>query len=157
MSLCVQLYFLINVFWIKTQLQQYDRTFKTHEQNYLYLHGQPNYGNMNEALKCSLAIIVAFSSIIGRAGILEAYFLSVFGTIVYELSRQVFLKVTDHEVGTAKIFLYGGVLGTICSLLIHRSEKPIKDNRNFAPSTYSTITTLLGLMMVWVLFPLLSR
>ena len=75
---------------------------------------------MNEALKCALSIIVAFSCIIGRVGILEVYLLSVFGTIVYELSRQVCLKFIDYELGTAKIFLFGGALGTVCSLLLAR-------------------------------------
>lgn len=95
-ALCTQFYFFMQVFWVKAQLQQKDRTFSTYENNTISFDpSDASFGDMNEALKCSLAIIVAFSSILGRAGILEAYILSIFGTIVYELSRQVLLNVTD--------------------------------------------------------------
>lgn len=35
------------------------------------------------ALKCSIANCVAFSAILGRAGLLEAYLVTFFGTIIY--------------------------------------------------------------------------
>lgn len=39
--------------------------------------------------RCALANVVAFSAIMGRAGPLEALFVVIFGTIGYELNRQI--------------------------------------------------------------------
>lgn len=47
---------------------------------------------MNEAIKCALACIVAFSFIIGRAGLMELYLMTTTGTIIYELARQTCLN-----------------------------------------------------------------
>ena len=78
---------------------------------------------MNEALKCALACIVAFSFVVGRAGILDLYLLTTSGTIVYELARQVCQNNFPYEVGSIKIFLFGGALGLITSFVMTKLGK----------------------------------
>ena len=155
-ALSVQLYFFAQLFWAKAL--QRGRSFKTYEDSPIsYAPFDADFGSMNEAVKCALAVVVAFSSLLGRAGVLEAYLLAMGGTVVYELSRQVLLKVTDCEVGSAKIFLFGGALGTLCSLMLRRTEASTRDHPNNVTSTRASTTALLGLLLTWVLFPLLAR
>jgi len=95
-ALSIQTFFLVNAFWTKAGIY-HNSPFNT--QSYfvgLIPTDINNPGtnssqgaNLNEALKCALACIIAFSFVIGRAGLLDLYVLTTTGTVVYELARQV--------------------------------------------------------------------
>jgi hypothetical protein len=77
------------------------------------------YGNcISNALKCALAIVAAFSSILGRAGPLECYVVTVIGTIGFELNRQLILNLSNDNFGTYFIFTYGGFMGLALGLIL---------------------------------------
>ena len=77
---------------------------------------------MNEALKCALSMIVAFSVLVGRIGPLEIFILSVLGTAAYELTRQVNIGANTLDIGSMKIFEFGGALGLGISILLKARE-----------------------------------
>lgn len=76
-------------------------------------------------MKCAIAIIVAFSCVIGRVGLLEMYIMTILGTIGYELNRQIcywkFQTVVDNfgdPYGTMNVFVFGGFMGLAAALVL---------------------------------------
>lgn len=71
-------------------------------------------------MKCALAVVIAFSSILGRAGQLECLFVSITGVIGFELNRQVLQeRVGSDAFGTFYIFTFGGFMGLILGLFLY--------------------------------------
>ena len=69
------------------------------------------------SFKCAIAIIVAFSCIIGRVGLLEIFILTTIGTIGYEFNRQLcyrkFQTSADNfgdAFGTMNIFTFAALM-----------------------------------------------
>lgn len=163
-ALSVQTFFLINAFWTKARIYFDGRGNAEFNTDIYNVSLTPSSilsegADLNEALKCALSIIVAFSFVVGRAGLLEIYFLTTSGTIVYELARQVCLNNYPYELGSIKIFFYGGVLGLMTSFVIHRlgKEGNIVAHPNYIQNRMSITISLVGTAIVWLLFPLLSR
>lgn len=71
------------------------------------------------ALKCSLANAVTFAAISGRAGPLEAMIISLVGTVIYELNRQLVNRYSFDFGGTMTIFCFGGCFGSTLSLILY--------------------------------------
>lgn len=123
-ALSIQTFFLVNAFWTKAGIYGYSVfSISTYEVALIPSATYANTANLNEALKCALACIVAFSFVIGRAGILDLYLLTTTGTIVYELARQTCQNNFPYEVGSIKIFLFGGALGLITSFVMTKLGK----------------------------------
>lgn len=74
--------------------------------------------NYLEAFKAAIANIVAFSAVIGRAGLLEAWFIVFVGTVGYELNRVLITMWAVDGPGTAHVFIYGAFLGMVSSILL---------------------------------------
>ena len=94
--LCIEIYPLFNTFWTKARIQKNpiesnfdNREFVLLLSNFEVTKGA-NYSNtITSCFRCALAMIVAFSSIIGRAGALECFIVTLFGSFGYELNRQI--------------------------------------------------------------------
>jgi len=72
-----------------------------------------------DAIACSLANVIAFSSLVGRVKILESFFLSLLGTFIYEVNNQLFWRYGISDTGYGmRIFVFGGFMGLISSLLL---------------------------------------
>jgi hypothetical protein len=74
-AFCIELYPLVNDFWVKTAIIPSNSSINFQTTSYqLYLSNvnMPSnqiYGNcITNAIKCALAVAAAFSSILGRAG-----------------------------------------------------------------------------------------
>ena len=77
------------------------------------------FGNtILEAFKAAMANAIAFSAVLGRAGPLEAWFLVFVGTVGYELNRTLITRWAWDGPGTMHVFLYGGVLGLVSSIML---------------------------------------
>lgn len=84
---CVELYPLVNALYTKSIIQQNpivnnfsNSKFSIFLSNYDIATGA-NYSNtITTAFKCALSLVVAFSSILGRAGPLQCLILAVLGT-----------------------------------------------------------------------------
>ena len=100
LAFCLEYYPLINNFWTRTGIQGNNNpqiTFNSGKMYTLFLANRdvtPNgqltrYGNcITNAMKCGLAMVVAFSSILGRVGQLQCLIMCLLGTIGFELNRQ---------------------------------------------------------------------
>ena len=71
------------------------------------------------AFKCALSLSIAFAAIGGRGGPLEALIIVVFGTVTYELNRQILSLFSVNQGGSATIFEFGGFLGATISVILY--------------------------------------
>jgi hypothetical protein len=124
-ALCIELYPLINAFWTKTRIQNNGLVNNFSDHTYFVVLANSHtpadqaYGNcITNAIKCALAIAVAFSSIVGRAGGLECLLVTSIGAIGFELNRQVILNLAVDSFGAYFIFTYGGFMGLALGLIL---------------------------------------
>lgn len=108
-----------------------------------------------DAIACALANVVAFSSVVGRIKLLEAFFLSLIGTFIYEVNSQIFYRFAIYDSGYGmRIFLYGAFVGLISTVLLDRRQTTVNHIRYM--STYeSRGLSLLGLLVQFCTFPCL--
>lgn len=126
-ALTIQVYPLINAFWAKTGLNStniYSDSF-SNQPFYLFLANMDcsTYENntITAAVKCSIAVIVAYGSVIGRVGPLECLIMTVVGTIGYEKNRTIVMGIGQDVFGSFTVFTFGGFLGlTVGSALAIR-------------------------------------
>ena len=79
--------------------------------------------SLTGGFRCALAMLVAFSSVMGRVGYLEALLTCLFGTIGYELNRQIISNYAPDAGGTCSIFVFGGFMGLMMGILMKTKEK----------------------------------
>lgn len=115
---------MLNAFWSKAVIW-YTQTTITQfkDESKLYNFWLTNHNEMPQYLatltggfRCALCNIIAFSSILGRAGPLEALFVVIFGTIGYELNRQIIENYNNDSGGTNAIFVFGGFMSLTVGL-----------------------------------------
>jgi hypothetical protein len=75
-------------------------------------------GCLTQAIKCALANCIAFSAILGRAGPLQAFFISWIGTFGFEINRFLCLRFDLDFGGTYTVFVYGGFMSLIIGILL---------------------------------------
>lgn len=135
--LTVEWYFLINAFWTKANIGGAGTDFKYENRFYnIFLANrdgpestavvggvtvpvfQKYHATLTDAVKCGLANSIAFSAILGRAGLLECWFVALIGTIGYELDRYIIENVGLDYGYTFRLFIYAGFMGLIMGLLL---------------------------------------
>lgn len=118
LAFTVEIYFMFNLLFIQ-ESKIYQNS--THEVNFIHLTnltGEPNLmTSLTGAFRCSLAVLIAFSSIMGRAGYLEALIAVIFGTLGYEVNRLLIFNFSLDAGGGASIFVFGGFMGLTMGLI----------------------------------------
>lgn len=110
------------------------------------------------ALKCSLAMVVAFSALIGRAGILEISIMIPIGTIVYELNSQIMSRYAYDLGSSMRVFLFGGLFGFVCSWAMRNMGNTVHPTFiKYTSSRFNSTLAVLGSIFCFVLFPLLAQ
>jgi hypothetical protein len=133
-ALSMEMYFMMNAFWSKSgiidgsQNHFKDTSYFNFYLTNLNLGSPKSMTSITGGFRCALANMVAFSAIIGRAGPLEALFVAVFGTIGYELNRQILERFSIDSGGTSAIFIFGGFMGLVIGLFRYLAERG--DNNN---------------------------
>lgn len=165
----IQMYPLVNAFWTKVRIVAWPvvEDFTSKDYDYFLANadiGSANlYGNsMTNAMRAALAVVVAFSSILGRAGALECLIVSVFGIVGYELNRQILINIGIDGFGTYSIFTYGGFMGLALGVLLKfkedRAEESSTEKHAFNNASLFTASyALFGSLIIFALFPTLSR
>lgn len=131
-ALSLEFYPLANAFWIKVGIQDNpnftdfsSKSFTLLLSNFEIKAGS-NYSNtITTCFRCALAVLVAFSSILGRAGSLECLIVSLFGIVGFELNRQVISNLGTDSFGTFSIFTFGGFMGLALGFILR-----IRENAN---------------------------
>lgn len=109
-------------------------------------------------LKCSLANMIAFAAISGRAGPLEAAFMSVIGTFLYEINRQLVSRYSLDFGGSMTIFCFGGFYGSIVSLILYfcTQRESFEEHYLRKAGNFSFLLASVGSLFCWVFFPFLN-
>ena len=96
-----------------------------------------------------------YSAVIGRIGLGEVFFLTWIGTFIYEVNSQLLIRynITDNGY-PSRAFAFGGALGITSSLLLGKKDLTEK-NPNFRSSYRVMGMSLLGIILVWCVFPVL--
>ena len=164
----IQHYFLFRAFWYKSgawdpqSSKSFDDQSRFSQISYVNAgtDQQLSYNlpvsSMVDAIACSISMLVAFSSFVGRVGILAVYFLTLFGTFFYEVNSQLIWRffITDTGYGM-RVFLFGSFLGFIISCLLGNKETTKKHRKYF--SIYSTQSFgLVGLCFIFCAMPFLG-
>lgn len=114
---------------------------------------------MTEAVKCSIAMVVAFSSIVGKVGPLEAFIMCVIGTFGYELNNKIIYRIGMDFGGTFGIFTFGGFMGfgigIIHILINYRNRNMTKRSTLYTADLTSTAFSMLGALFIFSFFPAL--
>lgn len=96
----------------------------------------------------------------GRAGPLEALFVVIFGTIGYELNRQIIENYNVDSGGSNAIFVFGGFMGLSLGLLKYIKERnpeaSTSQHHNYSGNRSSAAFALIGTLLTWIFFPILA-
>ena len=111
-----------------------------------------------QAIKCSLANCIIFSAILGRAGPLEAFIIALFGTIGFELNRNL-VDLVHFDFGDCyEVFVYGGFMGLIVGALLsikEKNERTTALHHKYTGSFTSVSISFLGALFLFALFPII--
>ena len=126
-----QFYFIINGFWTRVNLQGGWNNSDVHLSIYLNEeNGQTGTSGVHtfgltalNAYKCSLAMVISFMGISGRAGPIEALFISILGTIGFEVTRQIQTLMAQVTGCSNYVFTFAGFMGGIIGLLLNKCNQ----------------------------------
>ena len=111
--------------------------------------------SMADAIACSISLMVAFSSVVGRIAVAEIFVLTIFGTFCYELNNQLLWRLFISDTGYGmRIFVFGSFLGLIISLILGKKDTTVNHIRYI--SVYSSQSHgLIGLCFIFCAMPFL--
>lgn len=100
---------------------------------------------------------MAFSSVIGKIGLLEVFFLTLFGSFLYEVNSQLLFRwfITDVAFGY-RIVVFGAFLGIVSAMILGRRPDSTKRNRNYRSEYRYMGFALLGFAFTFVSLPVLT-
>lgn len=103
-------------------------------------------------------MVVAFSAVLGRAGLLEISIMIPIGTIVYELNSQLMSRYAYDPGSSMRVFVFGGFFGFILSWAMRNNLNTIHPTYiKYSSSKFNSILALIGSIFCFILFPLLSQ
>lgn len=123
MCLAIELYPLVNSFWSKATIFENPRlsdSFNIKGFNLLLANFDSNLNTGNTitgCMRCALALVVAASGIIGRSTPLDLLLFGTFGTVTFELNRQIIAQAGHDQFGSSTIFGFGGFLSLGAGLI----------------------------------------
>lgn len=159
----------MNCFWTKaviwykasqiTHFYDQDKTYNLFLTN--LNEGSPFYlATLTGAFRCALSNVIAFSAIMGRAGPLESVFVVIFGTIGYELNRQIIRNYNLDSGGSNAVFVFGGFMGLVLGFFKYLRERTPETTTvqhfNYSGNRSSVAFALIGTLMTWIFFPILA-
>ena len=167
-AVCIEFHPLANAFWTKTRIQQNPivNDFSSRDifilgSNFEVAQGA-NYSNtITTTFKCALAMLAAFSSILGRVGPLECLIVTLLGGFAYEFNRQLITVHVNDSFGTLSIFTFGGFMGLALGFIMRMRESSgngpstNKHPRNNANEN-SVSRAIIGAVIIFVFFPCLA-
>ena len=108
--------------------------------------------------KCALALNIIFAAVGGRAGPLEGVLIVIIGTIFYELNRQILTLFSVDHGGSMTIFEFGGVAGSIVSILLTLTTQKniIGFNSYYTSKKHVATITMIGTTFIWLFLPVLN-
>lgn len=165
-ALTIQHYFMMRAFWDKAGANDPLAAKNFGEKRYDTLSflnkGQDRgittaltHASIADAIACAISLIIAFSALVGRIQILEVFFLTLFGSFLYEVNNQLFWNIFITDIGYGmRIFIFGSVLGIVSSCILGKKDTTI--HHYYYKSVYVTRSLgLVGLVIILAAYPML--
>ncbi len=110
---------------------------------------------LTDYIACFISLVIAYSGVIGRIGNLEVYFLTVFGTFIYEFNSMILWRifVTDPGYGM-RVFLFAGAFGLFTSLILGKKTTTFSHPK-FVSDYYFQGLNLFAAIVTWCLLPVM--
>lgn len=166
--LTIQHFFLFRAFWSKAGTNDYDSSSKNFSSPYNRVTIANTFNNRQEstiletgpfveAIGCAISLTVAFSSVIGRIGLLEVFFLTLFGSFLYEVNSQLLFRwfITDVAFGY-RIVIFGAVLGIVTAIILGKRPQSTFRNAAYRSEYRFMAFALLGFAFTFVSLPILT-
>lgn len=130
-AITVQHYFLVRAFWYKTGLyspnasntfaDRFDKISFANVNQDPYVVDDLDHASLADAIACAICMILTFSPVIGRIQFVEAFFMTLIGTTLYELNYHVFfrIRITDTGYGM-RVFLFAGIAALFSGLILNK-------------------------------------
>jgi len=159
-----QLYFLVSGLWNHSNISGKGYPKSWGSSINVFLTDSDNLNNQTYGetvvggLKCSLANMIAFAAISGRAGPLEAVVMTIIGTFLYEINRQLVSRYSLDFGGSMTIFCFGGCYGSIISLILFfcTQWESFEEHYLRKAGNFSFLLASVGSLFCWVFFPFLN-
>jgi hypothetical protein len=160
-----QLYFLVNGFFTRANFEKQSNSSFTQTHISIFLNDEPyvssatstNEATAVGAIRCALALSIAFAGIGGRAGYLEAFLVSVLGTIGNVINSKLVSRFSVDTGSTMRVFLFGGTMGVIMALLLScKQGKTFYAHPEYTSNKLSRTLSLVGGLFCWVFFPVFN-
>lgn len=131
-ALSIQSYFMVRAFWDKAGTNDPNSVKSFDEEFYNRISfaniGQDRantsdytHASLVDAIACSIAMLVAYASLIGRIQALEVLIMTAFGAFFYEVNSQLMWRLGITDIGYGmRIFAFGSFMGLISGLLLGR-------------------------------------
>lgn len=135
-ALTLQHYLLFSTFWYKTGLFDFNNAIGTFSDAPFYNEVVPsNFGfgrnvsqtergiSVIDAIACAISVFIGLIPVIGRVGIMDVFWLSIFGSFFYEVNNGLIWRFFIFDVGYGlRIFLYGSFLGLTSCLILGKRD-----------------------------------
>lgn len=166
-ALTIQHFMFFRAFWNKAGTNDIQNSTKDFGSSY-DLVTISNYGNDRqvttllpsgpfvEGITCALSLAVAANSVIGRIGLLELFFLTLFGAFFYEVNAQLHWRwfITDNGFNY-RIILYGSTLGVFSALFLGKRDTT-KLHGSYRSEYRIMAFALLGFVFMFITLPILT-
>lgn len=101
-------------------------------------------------------MVVGWTSLLGRAGPMEAFVMTILGVIFYEINRQTMTRFAIDLGGSMTIFVFGGTMGFITSLVMRNARNTVAIGfERYKSSRLHAGMAALGVLFIWALLPTL--
>lgn len=169
LALTLQHYVLFSAFWFKTGLWDFTNSIGSFNVDPYFEQVAPtNFGvdratsqtvisiSIVDAIACSISVFIGLLPVMGRVGIMDVFWLSIFGSFFYEVNSGLLWRffVFDYGFGM-RVFIYGSFLALVSALIM--GKRPTT-NAHYDYSSSYTIQSLsfLGTVFVWCTFVFLQ-
>lgn len=164
-ALTLQHYLLFSTFWYKSGLFDYTNSLGSYNVDPFYQEVTPsNLGigrNVSEtergisvidSIACAISVFIGLIPVIGRVGIMDVFWLSIFGSFFYEVNNGLIWRFFIFDIGYGlRIFLYGSFLGLFSAIILGKRDTT-NAHYNFNSSYTIQSLSLLGVVLVWCSF-----
>ena len=135
-ALTLQHYVLFSAFWYKTGVFDVSNSVGSFNQDPFFNSVfTSNWGidrftsltnrrtTIVDAIACALSVFIAFLPVVGRVGIADVFWLSLWGSFFYEVSNGLLWRWAIEDLGfLMRVFVYGSFLGLLSSLILGKRD-----------------------------------
>ncbi len=165
LGLTLQHYILFSAFWFKTGVFDFDNSIGSFNVDPFFEQVAPTNWSVDratsqtqisisivDAIACALSVFIGLLPVIGRVGIMDVFWLSIFGSFFFEVNNGLIFRFFIFDVGYGmRTFLYGSFLAFLSALILGKRDTT-DAHYDYASSYTIQSLSFLGTVFVWCTF-----